>query len=154
MCDRAIYARTADESKAAMRSRNPKIVVTASGMATGGRVLHHLKATIGDPRNCVVFAGYQAAGTRGAVLLKGTESIKIHGSYHPVRAEIANIENLSAHADYRELIDWLGSVGNPPRCTFIVHGEPAGQDALRLRLQDELGWTAMVPDYGQETELK
>jgi metallo-beta-lactamase family protein len=154
MCDRVVYARTVEDSRAAIRNRGPKIVISASGMATGGRVLHHLKATLGDPRNCIAFVGFQATGTRGAALLGGAESLKIHGTYHRVNAEVAYIENLSAHADCDELIAWLRSVREPPRRTFVVHGEPGAQDALRLKISDELGWNAVVPEHREQVELE
>jgi metallo-beta-lactamase family protein len=150
----AVCTRTVSESKKAMYLSGPKVIVSASGMATGGRVLHHLKAFAGDPRNAIVFAGYQAAGTRGAAMLAGADSIKVHGSYYPVRAQVTCIENLSAHADYREILNWLKPVPRPPARVFLVHGEPGARDALRLRLKDELGWQAAQPDYGECVELE
>jgi metallo-beta-lactamase family protein len=149
----ATYTRTAAESKAAMNRRGPKIIISASGMATGGRVLHHLKRCLPDPSSSIVFVGYQAAGTRGAALLAGAESIKIHGEYHRVRAHVEHIDGLSAHADAAELIDWLKQAEQAPKRTYIVHGEPSAQDALRRRLRDELGWEARIPEYRGTEEL-
>ena len=122
-------------------------------MATGGRVLHHLKAFAPDPRNTILFAGYQAGGTRGAALIAGAESIKIHGQQVPVRAQVEHIDNLSAHADGDELIAWMSAFGKPPRTTFITHGEPDAADALRRRIQDELKWNCRVPEYLEQFEL-
>jgi metallo-beta-lactamase family protein len=147
------YTRRPEESMAAMLAGGPKIIISASGMATGGRVLHHLKALAGNPRHCIVFPGFQAAGTRGAVLLAGATSIKIHGTYHTVRAQIARIDSLSAHADYREILDWLARVRAAPRTTYVVHGEASAQDAMRLHLADELGWHAEIPDFRESVQL-
>lgn len=154
MCALATYTRRPEESKAAMAGPDPKIVISASGMATGGRVLHHLKAMAGNPRHCILFAGYQAAGTRGAAMLAGVQSIKIHGEYYPVRAQVARIDSLSAHADYQELLDWLRPLEPAPRTTFVVHGEPAAQDAMRLHLRDGLGWEACIPEFGESVPLE
>ena len=108
----------------------PAIVISASGMATGGRVLHHLKAALPDARNTVLFAGYQAAGTRGRQLVDGEKSVKIHGETIPVHARIELVESMSAHADSNEILHWLGGFTRPPQLTFIVHGEPAAMEAL------------------------
>lgn len=148
-CAVAQYVRSVDESKALTANPMPKVIISASGMATGGRVLHHLKQYAPDPRNTILFAGFQAGGTRGAAMTAGAESVKIHGAYVPVRAEIANLEMLSAHADADELMRWLRAIKTPPRATFITHGEPIASDALRHRLEEELGWTCVVPDHGQ-----
>jgi metallo-beta-lactamase family protein len=146
-CGVATYVRSAEESKALNENRHPKIIISASGMATGGRVLHHLKRFAPDPRSTILFAGFQAAGTRGAAMVAGTDSIKIHGEYVPVRAEIANLPMLSAHADADEIMRWLSGFASPPRMTFITHGEPVAADALRLRITDELGWPCKVPEH-------
>ena len=147
------YVRTVEESQALTRQKYPCVIISASGMAVGGRVLHHLKALVGDHRNSVVFAGFQAPGTRGAALVGGDERIKIHGAWLPVRAEIHNLDALSAHADADEILRWLATCREAPRRTFITHGEPAAADALRVRIHDELGWKAVVPEYGQEVLL-
>src|SRR5690606_21673498 len=130
-----------------------RVIISASGMATGGRVVHHLKALAPDDRNTILFAGYQAAGTRGATILRGTGAVKIHGAYVPVRAEVVSLENISAHADYTEILDWLNGFERAPRRTFITHGEPEAADALRLRIEEKLGWDCVVPDYRDRLPL-
>ena len=152
-CAVAEYVRSVEDSKALTANPVPKIIVSASGMATGGRVLHHLKSYVSDPRNTVLFAGFQAGGTRGAAMMAGTESIKIHGAYVPVRAQVKNLEMLSAHADADEILRWLRGFKAAPRMTFVTHGEPAAADALRHRIEEELGWRCMVPDLGERVEL-
>src|ERR1700752_9947 len=109
-------------------------------MAEGGRVLHHLKAALPNAQNTVLFAGYQGAGTRGRRLVDGEKSVKIHGEWIPVAARIAHLDSMSAHADANEIMHWLHGYKSAPRQTFIVHGEPAAQDALGSRIQAELGW--------------
>jgi metallo-beta-lactamase family protein len=152
-CAVARYTRTADESKALDRDAMPKVIISASGMATGGRVLHHLKVMAPDPQNTILFAGFQAGGTRGAALVAGTERVKIHGAYVPVRAEVANLSMFSAHADADEIMAWLGNFSQAPKCTFVVHGEPAASDHLRHRIEEELGWEASVPEHQEKAEL-
>ncbi|CCH08717.1 Metallo-beta-lactamase family protein,RNA-specific [Achromobacter xylosoxidans NH44784-1996] len=142
-----------EQSKALDASPMPKIIVSASGMATGGRVIHHLKRYLPDPRNAVLFAGFQAVGTRGAAMLDGAPSVKIHGNYIPVRAEVDNLSMLSAHADADEILRWLGGFERPPRETFIVHGEPGAADALRLRIKDELGWRCRAMEQNDSVAL-
>ncbi len=149
----AHYVRSVDESKALTDNPMPKVIISASGMATGGRVVHHLKRYAPDPRNTILFAGFQAGGTRGAAMMAGADSIKIHGEYVPVRAGVHNLEMLSAHADVDEILRWLHGFKAPPRMTFVTHGEPAAADALRHRIEEELGWPCLVPDHGQECEL-
>jgi metallo-beta-lactamase family protein len=117
-------------------------------------VLHHLKVFAPDPRNTVLFVGFQAAGTRGGAMIGGAKSVKIHGEYVPVRAEVAVLDNVSGHADYREIVQWLGHFRQPPRATFITHGEPIPADALRHRIEEQLGWTCRVPEYREEVELE
>ncbi len=147
------FVASVEESKALNRQVFPAIIISASGMASGGRVIHHLKTLIGNHRNSVVFAGFQAPGTRGDALLKGVNAIKMHGSYYGVDAEVVSIEGLSAHADYRELIDWLKPLQQAPKHTFITHGEKSAADSMRLHLQDKLGWPASVPEYLDIVEL-
>ncbi len=147
MCGHVIYTRSVDESKAIADYKEPKIIVSASGMLSGGRILHHMKEYLPDAKNSLVFVGYQAAGTRGAAMLSGIDSVKIHGQYHAVKARLASIDAFSAHADYVELADWLSNIERPPRQTFIVHGEPQGQDAFRRYLGDKLGWKTSIPVY-------
>ncbi len=153
-CAVAHYVRSVDESKALMANPMPKVIISASGMATGGRVLHHLKRYAPDPKNTVLFAGFQAGGTRGAAMVAGVDSIKIHGEYVPVRAEIKNLDMLSGHADADEILRWLRGFKIPPRQTFITHGEPVASDALRHRVKEELGWDCVVPEHGQEVDLE
>ena len=142
-----------EESQRLNSLQGPAIILAASGMATGGRVVHHLKAFAPNPRNTILFVGFQAAGTRGAAMLAGVDSIKIHGEYHAVRAEIAYVSNLSAHADRNEIMDWLKGFDEPPRTTFMTHGEPVAADAMRLHIEENLGWDVVVPDYLETMEL-
>ena len=153
MCKTAHIVNSVEESKGLNDNLFPKIILAASGMATGGRVVHHLKAYAPDPKNTILFAGFQAAGTRGAAMLAGADSIKIHGQYVPVRAEVAVLHNLSAHADYTEILGWLDHFRSPPRQTFITHGEPVAADALRLRIEEEKTWPCRVPDYLETRDL-
>jgi metallo-beta-lactamase family protein len=144
---------SAEESKQLTASRMPAIVISASGMAEGGRVLHHLKAALPDARNTVLFAGYQAAGTRGRRLVDGEKSIKMHGEWIPVAARIVQVDSMSAHADANEIMRWLGRFTTAPKQTFIVHGEPAAQDALGARIQVELGWPHLAPQHKQTVQF-
>jgi metallo-beta-lactamase family protein len=144
---------TPRESEQLTRSRWPKVVISASGMATGGRVLHHLKAMAPDPRNAIVFPGFQVGGTRGANLIAGAREVKIHGEYVAVKAEVSHLEGFSGHADAQGLMDWLRGFDAPPAQTFVVHGEPAAADALRMRIKDELNWRVAVPEHGATLEV-
>ena len=139
----------ARQSMRLQRSRWPSVIISASGMATGGRVLHHLKAMAPVEKHHIVFAGFQAGGSRGARLVAGASEVKIHGEYVPVRARISQLEGLSGHADADELMAWLRALHQPPRQTFVVHGEPDASDTLRLRIKDELGWAVRVPQHGE-----
>lgn len=152
-CGVARYVREPEESKALDQDPMPKVIISASGMATGGRVLHHLKHFAPDRRNTILFTGFQAGGTRGDAMTAGADSVKIHGRYVRVNAEVANLQMLSAHADADEIMAWLGNFETPPRMTFVTHGEPAASDALRHRIAEELGWPCTVPDYREETAL-
>ena len=116
-------------------------------------MLHHLEHYAPDPKNVILFAGFQAGGTRGASIVQGAETIKIHGEYVPVRAEVHQMENLSAHADADEIMDWLHGFKAPPRRTFITHGEPDAADALRKRIEEELKWNCDIPQYLQRDVL-
>lgn len=149
----AHYVRTSEESRLLDEQPMPKIIVSASGMATGGRVLHHLKHYLPDARNTILFSGFQAAGTRGADLIGGADRIKIHGDYVPVCASIENLSMLSAHADADEILDWLRRFESAPRRVFIVHGEPAASDALRKRIEETLGWSCSVPEQNETVAL-
>ncbi len=141
------YVRTVEESIDLNQRKYPSIIVSASGMASGGRVLHHLKALLPDHRNSVIFAGYQAPGTRGDALVNGVDTVKIHGQYYPVKASVHQLDALSAHADYNEILSWLENFNHPPKHTYITHGELAAADSLRLKVKDRLGWNVSVPEY-------
>lgn len=145
----AHFVRSVEESKALNERSGPMIILSASGMATGGRVLHHLKAFAPDPRNLILFTGFQAMGTRGAAMLGGAESIKCLGEWVPVRAEVLQLHGTSSHADYRELIGWLAASPAVPRRVFVTHGEPAAADALRQHLRRALALEVTVPEQGE-----
>jgi metallo-beta-lactamase family protein len=153
MCSAAEYVREVEDSKALDRRDDSIILISASGMATGGRVVHHLRRFVGDSRNTILFAGFQAGGTRGAKLAAGADRVHIHGEWFDVRAEIATLDMLSAHADQDELIAWLRTCDRAPRRTFLVHAELPAAEALRVRIEDELGWTVDVPEYRDVVEL-
>lgn len=142
-----------EESRALNQMKGPMIILSASGMASGGRVVHHLKAFAPKSNNTILFAGFQAAGTRGAAMLDGAKEIKIHGEYVSVKASVESITNLSAHADYAEIITWLRGFESAPKKTFIVHGEPLAADAMRLHVEEQLHWHAEVPDYLETVNL-
>lgn len=153
MCQAATIVNSVDESIALNEAHMPMVIIAASGMVTGGRVLHHIAAYAPDPRNTILFSGYQAGGTRGAAMLAGAESIRMFGREIPLRAEVVQIDNLSAHADGGEIIDWLRHFGAAPKMTYITHGEPDAADALRRRITDELRWPCLVPAHGDSEEL-
>ena len=153
MCRMARMVRTTDESRVLSALREPAVIVSASGMATGGRVLHHLKALAPDPRNSIVFAGYQAGGTRGARLVAGERSIRIFGQDVAVNAEVVSLQGMSAHADAGQLVDWLRTAPSAPKRVYLTHGEPAPADLLRQRIESDLGWAAEVPRLGQVINL-
>jgi len=154
MCGAARFVQSVEESKRLNTLSAPMIVISASGMATGGRVLHHIRAFAPDPRNTILFVGFQAGGTRGEAMVNGAHAVKIHGEYVPVRAEVVALEGLSAHADYAEIMEWLGQFESPPLQTFVTHGEPTAADALRHRIEEERGWPCRVPDYLERVDLK
>ncbi len=144
--------RTVDASKELNQRRGPMVIVSASGMATGGRIIHHLANRIGDDRNAVVLVGFQAPGTRGDSLRSGAKQIKMFGHYHPVRAKVSSIA-LSAHADQDDLLDWVGSCTPAPEIVFVNHGEPEGSNALVAALGSRLGVTAVAPRAGERVRL-
>ena len=152
-CAIATYVGDVDNSKALSSSPMPKVIIAASGMATGGRVLHHIKAFGPDPRNTILFAGFQAPGTRGRAMIDGVREVKIHGDWVEIRAEVADLTTLSAHADSDQLIRWLRGFAAPPRQTFIVHGEPNASAALRDRIERDLGWDCTIPAMGDKALL-
>lgn len=153
MCAMATYTRDAEESKRISASTEPKVVISASGMATGGRILHHLKAFAPDPRNTIMVTGYQVPGTRGRSIAAGERYVKVFGEWIPIKAQVANLQMLSAHADADELIRWASGFSTPPRQVFVVHGEPQAADTLRRRLDREFGWQATVPTLNQQFSL-
>jgi metallo-beta-lactamase family protein len=144
---------TPARSKELTASKMPAIVISASGMATGGRVLHHLKAALPDARNTVLFVGFQAEGTRGRQLVDGARAMKIHGAVVPVAARIEKIDAMSAHADRREILRWLRNFTRPPRMTYLVHGEPGPMTALKQVIATELGWSVHMPALGESVAL-
>jgi metallo-beta-lactamase family protein len=151
---RVSFARSVEESKAINDHRFPSIIISANGMATGGRILHHLINRITDERNSIVFVGFQAAGTRGRLLSEGARQIRIFGVDYPVRAAVHVIDSFSAHADYVELLQWLKGFKQPPRKTFLVHGEPKAAQAMKEHILAGLkGWQVEIPDYLQSYEL-
>lgn len=153
MSQAATIVHTPDESRALNGREGPMIIIAGSGMATGGRVVHHLKAFAPRRKNTILLVGYQAGGTRGASLLAGAPTIRIHQQDVPVKAEVVSIDALSAHADAAEIETWLGGMQHPPKRTFITHGEPAAADAMRQRIERNLDWDAYVPDYLETVTL-
>lgn len=147
------FVNSVEQSKALNRRSGPGIIISASGMATGGRVLHHLKNRLPDPNSTVLFVGYQSAGTRGRRILEGEKEIKIHGQFVPVRAQIRQVTGFSAHADKDEMVRWMAGFQNPPHQTLLVHGEPDALAALRATVEAK-GWPAYVPQYMEKVELK
>lgn len=142
----ARYVESADESKALNEKPGPMVIISASGMATGGRILHHLKTFAPDPKNSIVWTGFQAAGTRGEAVLNGVREIKIHGRMVPVNAEIHALENLSAHCDYGEILDWLAKGSLSPRRVFVTHGEKGSAEALAIKISERYKWNCVVPE--------
>lgn len=153
ICKIAQYTKTSEESRSLDQHNWPMIIISASGMAEGGRILHHLKAFLPDSRNTILFTGYQDAGTRGDRLLRGESKIRIHGSMIPVRAQIKLIENMSAHADYQEMLDWLGNIQQPPKKVFITHGDLEATQSLKDKIEEKFNWKCTIPDYLQTVIL-
>jgi metallo-beta-lactamase family protein len=148
MCADVELVRTVEASKELTTRRGPMVVLTASGMLTGGRVLHHLFQVAPDHRSTIVLAGYQAAGTRGEALANGVRTLRVFGEDVSVRAKVVRLESLSAHADADGIVDWLRAMPSPPDAVSVVHGEASAADTLRRRIQHELGWRANVPAQG------
>jgi metallo-beta-lactamase family protein len=134
-----------EESKELNDRRGAKIIIAASGMMTGGRVLHHVVAYGQDPKNAILISGYQAGGTRGRLLAEGATSLRIFGQDVPINAEVFQLETLSGHADAAELIAWMKTAPRPPKQTYVTHGEPSASDRMRFRIESELGWSARAP---------
>mgnify|MGYP003335457204 FL=1 len=153
MCRTARMVNTVEQSKALNENPHPMIILAASGMASGGRVVHHIEAFAPNPHNTILFVGFQAAGTRGAAMVEGASSVKIHGEYVPINAEVAFISNMSAHGDYLEILDWLRGFESAPKRTFITHGEPIAADAMRHHIEEKLHWQTCVPDYLETVDL-
>lgn len=153
VCGVARYLHTVQDSKSLNSNPMPKVIISASGMATGGRVLHHLKHYLGDAKNTVLFAGFQAAGTRGDRLVSGEKEIKIHGHLWAVHAQIENLHNVSAHSDYEEILTWLENFKKPPRKIFITHGELVAANGMKKRIEEKFGWDVVIPEYMQIEEL-
>lgn len=151
--DNTEYVRTVEDSIELNSKRYPCIIISASGMASGGRVLHHLKTLLPNPRNTVLFAGFQAPGTRGDALVHGADKVKIHGEYWPVKADVHNLDALSAHGDYAELLDWLGQGQLSPEKIYVTHGEPLASDLMRKRIEERFGWEAEVPDLFETVKV-
>jgi len=137
-----------DESKALGGRRGPMVILSASGMATGGRVLHHLAHYAGNHRNMIILTGYQAPGTRGATFASGARTVRIHGRDVTINAEVAQLQSSSAHADAGQLLAWLRAMPAPPAQVYVVHGDPGAADELRKRIDHDLGWRALVPEHG------
>ena len=144
----ATMVETPEQSKALAKRHGPMVILSASGMATGGRVLHHLAHYLPDHRNMVILTGYQAPGTRGATLASGSGVVRINGQDVAVQAEVVQLQSSSAHADAAQLVEWLGHMKTKPDQVYVVHGEPEASDALRQRIERELKLRAVVPEHG------
>lgn len=154
ICNLVKYVRTPEDSIKINESSGPMLIISASGMLGGGRVLHHVKAFGPDPKNTILLTGYQAAGTRGEALERGARELKIHGEYIPILADVKMLDNVSAHADYEEIITWLSLSKIHPQKVFITHGEASAADELRRRLSEKFGWECCVPDYAEKFVLE
>jgi metallo-beta-lactamase family protein len=147
------FAQTSEESKKINESKFPSIIISSSGMVTGGRILHHLAQRLPDPKNQVIFIGFQAPGTRGAIIKSGVKEVKIFGELIPIRAQIAALEQFSDHADPPELLEWLHTFKNQPGVTYLVHGEPAASSQLRDLMKKDLGWNVQVAEYMEKVAV-
>jgi metallo-beta-lactamase family protein len=148
------FAQTAEQSKKINDSHFPSIIISSSGMATGGRILHHLAQRLPDPKNLVIFIGFQAPGTRGAIIKGRAQEVKIFGDFVPIRAQVAALEQFSDHADPPELLEWLRTFANKPAVTYLVHGELAASSQLRDLMKKELGWSVQVAEYMERVGVK
>ncbi|MCB0411962.1 MAG: MBL fold metallo-hydrolase [Bdellovibrionales bacterium] len=144
---------TPEESKALNERAEPAVIIAASGMATGGRVLHHLKTLAPNSKNTILFVGFQAGGTRGDLMVRGAKEVKIHGQLWPIRAEVINLESLSAHADADEILRWISNLDRSPKRVFVTHGEVEASLTLKERIHKEIGLFAVVPEYGDTFEV-
>jgi metallo-beta-lactamase family protein len=154
LCPNLQLLRTKEESQKLNNSSFPSIILSASGMATGGRILHHLKFRLPDPRSTILFVGFQANGTRGQLLKDGAREIKIHGEQIPVRARIRSMDSFSGHADSSEIIRWLKTFKEPPKLTFVVHGEAGASQALADEIRQTLGWKTYLPEMLETVKLR
>jgi metallo-beta-lactamase family protein len=145
--------RSAEESKALNHLRGPAIIIASSGMMTGGRILHHLKQRLPSSKTTVIIGGFQAIGTRGRLLQDGVPYLRMHGQEIPVRAAIEQVPGLSGHADRTGLLNWSAHLNNPPKRTFLTHGEPDSALALAEALRAERGWNVHLPELGERVEL-
>jgi metallo-beta-lactamase family protein len=148
------FASTPEESKKINATAMPSVIISSSGMATGGRILHHLAQRLPDPRNLVLFIGFQAPGTRGCTIKSKSDEVKIFGDYVPIRAQVAALEQFSDHADPPELLQWLRTFKNQPLTTYLVHGEPDASSQLRELMKRELGWNVQVAQYQEKVEVR
>ncbi len=148
------FIRTPEESKALNDRKGPMLIISASGMLTGGRVLHHLNAFASHPQNTILLTGFQSAGTRGEALQRGAKEIKIHGAYVPVNAQVSVLDNMSAHADYKELMEWFRKSKISPRKVFVTHGELSAADEFRRRLSETFKWDCFVPEHNDKVKLE
>jgi len=153
MYSHATMVRSVDESIALNERSGPMVIISAAGMLTGGRVLHHLLAFGQDPNNAVVLSGFQAGGTRGADLQAGERTLRIFGREIEIKAQVAQIDSLSAHADGNQLMEWMRAAPSAPKMTYLVHGEPHAADKLRFRIEHELGWRARVAEHLEEIDI-
>jgi metallo-beta-lactamase family protein len=151
--ERLVLVASPQQSADLVASRRPAIVIASSGMATGGRVLRHLAATLPDSKNTVLFAGFQAPGTRGRALVDGAKEVRMLGRAVAVAARIERLESMSAHADAAEIMRWLSGISQPPRTTYLVHGEPAALDALAARIRAERGWPVHIPAHRETVSI-
>ena len=147
------FCKDKEKSKQLHEKKGPGIIISASGMVEGGRILHHMIHRLPHRNNTVLFIGYQAEGTRGRTMLEGKPTVKIHGKQIPIRAKIENISGFSAHADYNEILAWLLGFNRPPAKTFIVHGETASSKALAKKIEDTLGWDVVIPQYNEACSI-
>jgi metallo-beta-lactamase family protein len=147
------YMRTVQDSKKINDHHGPAIIISASGMATGGRVLHHIARLAPDPKNAILLAGFQAEGTRGRNLEEGAKTVRIHGELVPVFAEVINLRQFSAHAGQSELLRWLSGMPAPPRQTYLTHGEPQASAALKAKIESAFHWNVALPNYLQTVDL-
>jgi len=148
------FAQTAEESKKINETKSPCIIISSSGMVTGGRIQHHLVQRLPDPKNTVIFIGFQAPGTRGFTIKSEAPEVKIFGQMVPIRAQVAALEQFSDHADTPELLEWLHSFTAKPSVTYLVHGEPSASSELRDAMTKELGWNVQIAQWMQQVEVR